>query len=203
MTDQKRVYTKRLRAEQEGQTRQRIVESAVALHGSLGPSRTSFSAIADHAGVRRSTLYRHFPDEAAMFTACSEHWAQQNPPPDLAAWASVDDPDERLERALEELYAFYARNEQMLGNVSRDAQLMPVVAERFSAFVAYIAAAIDVLMAGRRLRGAARTRVRAAIGHALALSTWRSLVREQELTASQSAALMVRLASAASAGATG
>ena len=52
-------------------------------------------------------------------------------------------------------------------------------------------------MSGRRLRGAARTRVRAAIGHALTLSTWRSLVREQELSASQAAALMVRLAGAA------
>jgi hypothetical protein len=76
---------------------------------------------------------------------------------------------------------------------------MPVVAERFSVFGEYLAAAIDVLMSGRRLRGAARTRVRASIGHALALSTWHSLVREQQLSAAQSAALMVRLASAASA----
>ena len=113
---------------------ERIVESAVALHGTLGPSRTSFSAIADHAGVRRSTLYRHFPDEGAMFDACSEHWAQQNPLPDLAAWAAVADPDERLERALEELYALLraqrADARQPLSRRAADA----VVAERFSGF---------------------------------------------------------------------
>src|SRR5438045_8358456 len=42
-----------------------------ALHGTLGPARTTMSAVAEHAGVRRSTLYRHFPDEAALFEACS------------------------------------------------------------------------------------------------------------------------------------
>jgi len=85
MSDQKRAYQKRLRAEQEEETRRRIVESAVALHGSLGPSRTTLSAIAEHAGVQRSTLYRHFADEAQVFGACSELWNQQNPLPDLAS----------------------------------------------------------------------------------------------------------------------
>jgi AcrR family transcriptional regulator len=56
MTDEKRPYRKRRRAELEQRTRQRITESAVELHGTLGPSRTSLSAIAEHAGVRRSTL---------------------------------------------------------------------------------------------------------------------------------------------------
>ena len=62
----------------------RITESAVALHGTVGPSRTSISAVAAHAGVRRSTVYRHFPDEAALFDACTAHWAAANPPPDLS-----------------------------------------------------------------------------------------------------------------------
>ena len=92
------------RAESQQQTRRRITESAVELHGTLGPARTSMSAVAAHAGVRRSTLYRHFPDEAALFDACTAHWAQANPPPDLAGWSTVDDPDERLAAAR------YARN---------------------------------------------------------------------------------------------
>ena len=85
MSDQKRQYRMKRRAEQEAQTRRRITESAVELHGTLGPARTSISAIAERAGVRRSTVYRHFPDEAALFGACSAHWAAANPPPDIGA----------------------------------------------------------------------------------------------------------------------
>src|SRR5207245_936470 len=66
-----RPYRMKLRAELQERTRRRITESALELHGTLGPSRTSMSAVAEHAGVRRSTLYRHFPDEAALFVACT------------------------------------------------------------------------------------------------------------------------------------
>ena len=105
MADEKRPYRKKRRAELEAQTQMRITESAVALHGTVGPSRTSMSAIAERAGVRRSTLYRHFPDEAAVFDACSAHWREANPAPDLGAWAAIEDPDRRLRAALEELYS--------------------------------------------------------------------------------------------------
>src|SRR5437763_9515657 len=95
-----RPYRMRRRAQQQERTRLRITESAVELHGTLGPARTSMSAVADHAGVRRSTLYRHFPDEAALFDACSAHWTAANPPPDIRAWAAIASPAERLAVAL-------------------------------------------------------------------------------------------------------
>ena len=120
MADQTRPYRMQRRAESQEQTRQRIAESAVALHGTLGPSRTSISAVAAHAGVRRSTLYRHFPDEAALFDACTAHWTAANPPPDLGDWPAIESPDERLRVALDELYAFYGRTETMLDNLFRD-----------------------------------------------------------------------------------
>src|SRR5947209_12561564 len=100
MADQKRQYRKRRRAELEQRTRQRITESTVELHGTLGPARTSISAVAERAGVRRSTVYRHFPDEDALFAACSSHWRADNPAPDLGRWAAIQDPDERLRSAL-------------------------------------------------------------------------------------------------------
>src|SRR5215217_111263 len=190
MTDEKRPYRKRRRAELEAETRQRITESAVALHGTLGPSRTSMSAIAEHAGVRRSTLYRHFPDEVAVFAACSAHWAAANPPPDVSAWAAIEDPEERLASGLRELYAYYRSSESMLANLHRDEPLMPTVAQFFSAYHQFMAATRDVLMDGRGLRGKARKRVLAAIGHALAFPTWRSLARDQELDDSEAAELM-------------
>src|SRR5204863_4119878 len=55
----KRPYRMKKRAELQERTRRRITESAVELHGTLGPSRTSISAVAAHAGVRRSRSEEH------------------------------------------------------------------------------------------------------------------------------------------------
>src|SRR5919108_5954423 len=141
MTDEKRTYRKKRRAELEALTRERITESTVELHGTVGPSRTSISAVAERAGVRRSTVYRHFPDEAALFAACSTHWEQENPLPDLERWALIEDPDERLGSALGELYAFYSRTERMMENLLRDEDTMPTVKRLFSGYHEYLAAA--------------------------------------------------------------
>ena len=195
---QKRQYRMKRRAASQEQTRRRITESAVELHGTLGPSRTSISAVAAHAGVRRSTVYRHFPDEAALFDACTAHWAAANPPPDLGAWAAVAKPDERLRVALGELFAFYRQTERMLDNLFRDEKTVPMVEDRFVALRGYFAAAGDTLMAGRKLQGNARRRARSAIGHAISFSTWKSLVREQRLSDAEAAALMASLVAAAS-----
>jgi AcrR family transcriptional regulator len=187
MSDQKRPYRKKRRAELEEATRRRITESAVELHGSVGPAHTSMSAVAERAGVRRSTLYRHFADEGALFEACSAHWAAANPPPDLSGWAAIADPDERLRTAVAELYAYWRRTERMISNLLRDEGTNEHVRRQFGAFRAYLHEARETLMRGRRERGQARSRVRAAIGHALAFSTWRSLVREQGLGNTQAA----------------
>ena len=195
MTDQKRSYRMQRRAELQEETRRRITESAVELHGTIGPAQTSMSAVAARAGVRRSTLYRHFPNEAALFDACSAHWAAANPPPDPRAWAAVRDPDERLRAALHELYAYYRRTQPMLDNLYRDEEQVPTVKASFGRFRDYLAAARDTLMAGRRLRGRARERTAAAIGHALAFATWRSLTGEQGLDDDAAADLMCRLVS--------
>jgi len=197
MPDKTRSYRMQRRAESQLQTRRRITESAVELHGTVGPSRTSISAVAAHAGVRRSTVYRHFPDEAALFDACSAHWSAANPPPDLDAWSTIDNPDVRLRVALGELYAFYRQTELMLENLFRDETTVPLVQERFAAFRGYFAAARGTLMAGRKLRGAARRRTHAALGHAIAFSTWKSLVREQGLNDVEAAVLVRALVAAA------
>jgi AcrR family transcriptional regulator len=200
MTDQPRPYRMRARADAQLETRRRITESAVALHGTVGPAQTTMSAVAEHAGVRRSTLYRHFPNEAALFDACSAHWIASNPLPDLASWAAVQDPDERLRQALPELYSFYVRTSQMLANLLRDEHASDVLRERFGVFHAYLAAAVETLLVGRSSRGAARRRVAAAIGHAVSFSTWRSLVVEQELAVDDAVQLMCGLIAVAQRG---
>ena len=180
-----RKYQKARRAQLEEETRRRITEALVRLHGTIGPARTTVRAVADEAGVQRATVYRHFPDEASMFAACSAHWAEENPLPDLATWADIP-------TALGELYAFYARNEAMLTNVLRDETLVEAMGPALEALRGYFAAAGDVLASGE-------SRVaRAAIAHALSFSTWRSLVRENGLSADDAVALMAGMIERAS-----
>jgi AcrR family transcriptional regulator len=178
------------RAELEEQTRRRITESTVALHEERGPARTSISAIAKRAGVRRSTVYRHFPTEDALFAACSSHHRAANPLPHARAWALIADPVKRTETALSELYAFYGRTEGMYGSLLRDEPLVPIVQQLMADFHNYLRTSEDVLMAGRRLRGRAARRTRAAIGHALAFPTWRSLTHDKGLADDDAIALM-------------
>ncbi|HET9592706.1 MAG TPA: TetR/AcrR family transcriptional regulator [Solirubrobacterales bacterium] len=197
MSDKKRPYKMKRRAELEAQTKQRITESAVELHGTLGPARTSMKAVAEHAGVPRSTVYRHFADEEALFGACSAHWALENPPPDISQWAQIDDPGERLRTALDELYAFYRRAGGIIDKCLRDEAAVPIVGQLMSAYHQLMQAIAEILMRGRGLRGKARNRTRAAISHAIAFPTWQQLTEEAGLGDEEAADLMQRLVAAA------
>ena len=193
----KRKYRKRRRAELEDETRRRITEAAVELHGSVGPARTTLSAVAKRAGVQRATLYRHFPDEEALFDACSAHWRVQHPLPDLADWAAVSDPEERLRVALSALYAWYEQGQEMLERTTRDAALVPAMRSAVERMGGWFAEALAAIAHGRPERGARRRRVEATIAHAVAFTTWRSLVRDQGLSDAEAVDLMhglVRLA---------
>jgi AcrR family transcriptional regulator len=186
----RRRYRKRRRAELEERTRQRITEAAVRLHRSVGPARTTVSAVAREADVERSTVYRHFPTEAELFQACSQHWLSLNPPPDPTAWSGIADPAERLRTALGELYRWYGWAEPMLLNVTRDAPLVPAMEAPMRAFRSLLEQMQAALMAGRRERGSGRRRAAAAIGLALAFTTWHSLTRQAELGDGEAVALM-------------
>jgi AcrR family transcriptional regulator len=199
MSDQKRPYRMTRRAELEEETRRRITESAVALHETLGPARTTISAVAERAGVRRSTVYRHFPDEGALFAACSSHWRAANPSPDPRVWAAIADPGVRAETALTELYAFYRRTEGMYASLLRDEPVHATVRQQLRGFHGYVRTIENALIAGRGLRGAAARRTRAAIGHALAFPTWRSLTREHGLSDADAVRLMCLLVEGAAA----
>src|SRR6476619_3705653 len=124
-----RKYEQKQRARSRAETHERIVEATVALHRELGPARTTVSAIAERAGVQRLTVYRHFPDERALFRACSGHWAALHPLPDPSAWSAIDDPAARLALALAELYAHYGETEQMNANIRRDLPIVPAIQE--------------------------------------------------------------------------
>jgi AcrR family transcriptional regulator len=171
----RRKYELKKRAEGMAETQRRITEAAIELHGSVGPSRTTLSAVAERAGVERRTLYRHFATEAELFAACSTHYFGVNPWPDLGPWRAIRDPQQRLERALDELYAYYERTEPMLSNVLRDAELVDSARDAVAPLYAYLEEAVEVLTTGRPARGRGRQLLKGALRHALAFSTWRSL----------------------------
>jgi AcrR family transcriptional regulator len=192
----KRKYELKKRAVEMAETRLRITEAAIELHGTLGPSRTTMSAVAKRAGVERRTLYRHFPTEADLFVACSTNYFTANPWPDLGSWRAIRDPHQRLERALDELYAYYERTEPMYSNVLRDAELVDFARDAVVPLHVYLEEAAQILTVGRPVRGRRRHLLVGALRHALAFSTWQSLTASG-ITRANAAILVTALVEAA------
>ena len=168
-----RTYTLKKRAEQQAETRRRIVEAAVELHGSVGPALTTLSQVAERAGVQRHTLYAHFPDERSLYLACSGLTLERDPLPDAEAWRTVEDQRERLGVGLLAIYGWYERNAELAGCVLRDAEYHPLTKEITALrFGPYWAAYREVLGVPLNVRQ------RAVLGLALSFFTWRTLVRE-------------------------
>jgi AcrR family transcriptional regulator len=186
-----RKYEMKRRARRQEETRQRITEAAVELHQALGPANTTISAIAERAGVQRLTVYRHFPDERALLSACSSHYEAANPPPDADLWTAIPDPEKRLRRALAETYAYHRRTEPMMTKVLRDAQIHAPTFEVTVRYLQHWDRARYALVTGWGAEDQRLKRLLAALGHALDFWTWRSLVHEQGLTDEEAIELMV------------
>lgn len=181
-----RSYTLKKRAEQQAETRERIVEAAVDLHSTLGPARTTLSMVAEKAGVQRHTLYAHFPDERALAMACSGHVQERDPPPDAAAWRGIKDTSERLAAGLTAIYGWYARNAQLLSCVLRDAEYYALTREIAALrFGPYFKAYEEAL--GAKLNA----KQRAMLHLALSFHTWRALVQEAGLKPAAAVETMV------------
>jgi AcrR family transcriptional regulator len=119
----KRGYKLGKRAAKQDATRRRIVEAAVDLHTNVGPARTTVAQIAERAGVQRHTYYAHFPDERSLFLACSALSLGRDPLPDVDQWQSIAPGGPRLRHGLEQLYAWYERNETVTASILRDAEI--------------------------------------------------------------------------------
>jgi AcrR family transcriptional regulator len=166
---EKRRYTLKERAKSQAETRQRIVEATMALHEEIGPRATTISAIAARAGVQRLTVYRHFPDETAVFQACTSHWLSLNPPPGPEAWEHAGDLAAQRAAALAAFHGYYARTRAMWDAAHRDVADVPALREPMAQFAAYVAGVAGVLGADLGPLG------RASLHHGLVYSTWATL----------------------------
>jgi AcrR family transcriptional regulator len=188
-----RKYDMKRRAKRQEETRLRIVEATIELHETVGMARTTISAIAERAGVERLTVYRHFPDERALFSTCSAHWYADNPPPAPASWTQIADPEERLRVALSEVYAYHRRTEPMVANFVRDASVKPVLFEVGAPYLQHFERMRYVLATGWGVEDERLALLLAALGHALDFQTWRSLVRERGLDDQQAVGLIINM----------
>ena len=194
-----RQYRLQERAEQQADTRRRIIEAVVALHEEVGPARTTVVEIADRAQVSRPTVYSHFPDERSLISACSKHWSLANPRPETAAWKEIADPQTRLRTALEQLYAYYAPRERMLSNVIRDSELIPSLSEALQHTMGlYTQAAAEALGTEWKSRQRDQRKQLAVLKLALHFKTWQTLTSSGGLTNKEAAGLMATLVEAAS-----
>jgi AcrR family transcriptional regulator len=187
-----RTYTLKKRAEQQAETRSRIVEAAVDLHSTVGPALTSLSMVAERAGVQRHTLYAHFPDERSLLLACSGLAMERDPLPAAEPWREIADPYERLRTALSALYAWYERNAGRVACVLRDAEYHPLTKEISAMRMGpFMAAYREVL--GEKLSA----KQRAVLQLALTFYSWRTLVSQAGLKPAAAGDAMVRAVQAA------
>ena len=175
----KRPYRKKVRAASQEETRLRIVEATMRLHEEIGPRATTISAIAEEAGVQRLTVYRHFPDETAVFRACTAHWLGLNPPPDPATWLGIDGAEARLRAALEAFYSYYRGTRRMWQAAHRDVDEVPALQEPMAQFAGFIDEIAETLSAGLGLTGRPASLAGRTIRHALAFSTWLEMEMRQ------------------------
>jgi AcrR family transcriptional regulator len=170
---EKRKYTLKRRAEQQRETRERIVDAAMALHEELGPAETTISAVADRADVQRLTVYRHFANDRELFGACTSKWLNDHPPPDAPAAAPGGEPAKSTHATLLAVYRYYRNTERMWTVVYRDLAKVPAMAEPMAAFERHL----DGI--GKRLLSAwsprRSKRLIATLRHALRFATWQSL----------------------------
>lgn len=172
----KRPYTLRKRAKSQEETRQKIVEAAMQLHETLGPRETTISAIAEKAGVQRLTVYRHFPDDAAIFQACTAHWLDLNPPPDPARWQALSG-EAAIETALAAWYAYFRGTGTMWDATYRDAASTPAIQEPFKAFRTHMRDTGDAL-AAQYGATAPDSPVARTIRHVLGFPVWQEFAGE-------------------------
>lgn len=182
-----RTYTLKRRGEQQAETRRRLAEAAMELHGTVGPARTSLSMVAERAGVQRNTLYAHFPDERSLFQACSGLFIERNPPPDADRWREAAPGGQRLRAGLAAIYDWYGRTAGMMACVLRDAEHHALTRETAETSFGPIMGAWTAIL-GEGLSPTQQAMLHLALG----FHSWRALAREAGLGDEAAAEAMAR-----------
>lgn len=171
-----RKYRMQKRAEGFDATRERIVEATAALHYEHGVAATSYVQIAERAGVGPATVYRHFPTLGSLVEACGAHVneAMQPPLPENApaVFAGLVTRQQRLERLVAEVDAFYDRGAVWQGIAARDRDRVP----ELDGFLRQVAAGVEALVREALGAGSEEAAIR-LVTALMDVSVWLSLKR--------------------------
>ena len=175
------------RAAAAAQTRKRIVDATLELHGEQGIAATSWDDIAARAGVGVGTVYRHFPSLDELIPACGEIVMQIVAVPDPstvpALFEHATRPAERVEQLVREAFAIYERGAAPLRAIRRESDVHPRVAADRAAFETALSALVDMALEPLGVTRQDRALARALVD----LNTWEAL-RDQGLTPAQAVA---------------
>jgi AcrR family transcriptional regulator len=117
--------SQRARAAEE--TRRRILEASLKLHSQQGFAATSWQDIAREADVAVGTVYFHFPTPDELIPACSALGMSLVPPPTPDIFTGIRSRKRRVQRLVEELFAFYDKSRAPMAHTFAERDSMPAV----------------------------------------------------------------------------
>lgn len=180
-----RKYEQKSRAKAQEKTKKKIVDATVKLHQKKGILNTSVLDIAKLAGVGKVTVYRHFPTDQDLLTACSGQYFHDHPFPNTEQWINIKDPDELLRFALKQIIVFHQQTAPMMRGVLSEARNHPVVMP----YHEYWKTASAILSAHKPMD----KKFVASVNLAVSFDTWNTLSHEQGLSNEEALEVLYKL----------
>ena len=139
-----------------GDTRQRILDAALASFGTRGYEATSLDALAAGLGLRKQTILYHFDSKEALLAAAVDQTGAQLAVILEAALARADGGWGRIDAVVRSVFRLAARRPELLGLVREVGRLGPPASDRLTAalepLVARAAGFLEAEMAAGHLR---------------------------------------------------
>jgi AcrR family transcriptional regulator len=114
-------------------TRDRIVDSALAAFGTRGYDTTSLDALASELGVRKQTILYYFPSKEALLDAVVDRAAGELSGSVELALAGAGGGWDRVEAVVRSVFQLAGRRPELLGLLREVSRLGPPAATRLTA----------------------------------------------------------------------
>ena len=141
-----RKYTLGKRVTAVAETRQRIIDAAMARYQEKGISDTSMQDVARQADVSPGTVLNHFPTPDDLAAAVVAHLTAVLSVPGEEIFAGLHTVAERAARLVHELAAFYERSEPWYRVLERDRGRVKALAEGEARFYSAIDALVKMAL---------------------------------------------------------
>jgi AcrR family transcriptional regulator len=137
-----RKYTLGKRTKAVAETRQRIIDAAVAIYQEKGISNTNMQDVAREADVAPGTVLNHFPTPDDLVAAVLVHLTAALRVPGEEIFAGLPTVAQRVTRLVRELAAFYERSEPWYRIHERDKDRVKALTEGEARFYGTIDALV-------------------------------------------------------------